>query len=274
MTGAPFDPAEEAIRLRRRLERLAARPTWGKRKIFLRIAVPNLREVVREQWHTLEAVDDEALTELVESLWNGVTYDEMHLTVELLRLRGSLVSEELIDRLRAGLDNQAVTDDLAAVVRSWVAADPETRFEALERWSAERHAWSRRLALLGSVLLARRGTEVDRILEMVTTALDDRRQPVLTAVSTVLRELTKSEPDRVEAFVEQHSDDLAARVRIEVWNKLHFGRKDGTPSRRTRKSAGRAGRAEGSRTGRQRAGGGDRGTSRRSSRRRGREGPG
>jgi 3-methyladenine DNA glycosylase AlkD len=243
MTESSFDPSAEAVRLRRRLERLAARPAWGKRKIFLRIGVPNLRAVVREQWHSLESVDDPGLEELAHSLWDGVTYDEMYLAVELLRLRPSLVSETLIDRLRASLDNRAVTDDLASVVRAWIAEDPAGRFPALERWTGDQHAWSRRLGLLGTVLLSRRGEESERTLELVSSVLEDRRQPVITAVSTALRELTKSAPRQVEAFVEAHSDDLPARVRLEVWNKLRFGRKDGKPRRAPRGSTSRARRS-------------------------------
>ena len=234
MTGPPFDPAAEAARLRRRLERLAARPAWGKRKIFLRIGVPNLRQVVREDWVRLQDVDDPHLVALAESLWDGVTYDEMYLAVELLRLRPSLVSEALVDRLRDGLDNQAVTDDLATVVRDWVAEDPAERLTAVRGWIGEPGSWTRRLALLSTVALSRAGAEVPKVLELIESALDDRRTPVVNAVSAALRELTKSAPDRVEAFVEAHTEDLPARVRLEVWNKLRFGRKDGKPPRRTR----------------------------------------
>lgn len=239
VNGPPFDPIAEATQLRRRLERLAARPAWGRRKIFLRIGVPNLRQVIREEWATLKAVEGGQLVELAESLWDGVTYDEMHLAVELLRLRPSLISEALVDRLRTGLDNQAVTDDLASVVRHWVAAEPEAGFAALHRWASEGHAWTRRLALLGTVQLSREGTEIDRTLEIVTASLDDRRHPVANGVSIALRELTKSAPDRVENFVETHADELPAWLRLEVWNKVRFGRKDGKEPRRSARSAAR-----------------------------------
>jgi 3-methyladenine DNA glycosylase AlkD len=234
MSASGFDPAAEAAWIHGRLERLAARPAWGKQKIALRIAVPNLRQVLQERQPVLAAADDAGLVALAETLWNGVTYDEMHIAVEVLRLRPTLISEDLIDRLRPAIDTRAVADDLASVVREWVAADPEPRFGALERWAAEPYAWSRWLALASTALLSRRGAQTDRTIALVSAVMADRRPTVVSAVSRALREIAKSDPATVTAFIDRHADDLPARVRLEVRNKLRFGRTDGKPQKKRR----------------------------------------
>ncbi len=244
MTESAFVPATEADRIRSRLERLAARPAWGKEKIFLRIAVPNLRQVLREREAVLAAATDGQLAEFAESLWNGVTYDEMHVAIEVLRLRPSLVSEPLIDHFRPGLDNRAVADDLASVVRAWVADDRDARYPVLERWAAEPYAWTRWLALAGTVLLSRRGDEAERTLALIETVIDDRRPPVMGGMSLALRELIKSHPDLVATFIEERADDLPARVRLEARNKLRFGRADGKPARKEKRPSTRQKRSE------------------------------
>lgn len=246
MARGPFDPAAEADRLHRRLEQLAARPTWGKEKMMLRIAVPNLRSVAREAGERLDGADDAGVVELVELLWNGVTYDEMHLAVELLRMRPAVVDAELINRLRPGLDGRAVTDDLASVVREWVAEAPGERLEVLTELTRAGDPWSRRLGLLGTARLTRRGEAVDETLALVAGVLGDRRTETVNAVSATLRGLARKSPEQVEAFVEEHADDLPALVRLEVWNTLRFGRKDGAAGQRR---AARAARSESRRSG-------------------------
>jgi 3-methyladenine DNA glycosylase AlkD len=239
-----FDVASEATWLRSRLESLAARPVWGESKIHLRIALPNIRQLVAERRAALDAAHDDAVGDLADLLWNGVTYDEMALGVAVVRLRPSLVTQERLERWRSGLDSWGITDDLASVVRGWVAEDPDARFPLLDRLAGDPGAWTRRLALLSTVALAREGSATDRILALVSSVLDDVRPTVQRAVSTVLREAGAASPDRVLAYLEEQGDRLPARTRIEVRNKIRTGRKDGEHSDRPGRGETRRGRLE------------------------------
>jgi 3-methyladenine DNA glycosylase AlkD len=239
----PFDVTAEATWFRSRLEALAARPVWGETKIHLRIAIPNIRQLVADRRNLIDAADDEDVGALADALWGGVTYDEMALAIALLRVRPSLVDPDRIDRWRVDLDGWGTTDDLAGAVRPWVTEDPEYALAVLEHLAGESHAWSRRLALLATVGLARAGTHTDRILQMVASVLDDVRPTIQRAVSTVLREAGTSDPEPVLVFVEEHTDRLPARTRLEVRNKIRTGRKDGRSERRTQALRGRIERA-------------------------------
>jgi hypothetical protein len=120
--------------------------------------------------------------------------------------------------------------------------------------------WSRRLGLLGTARLTRRGEAIEETLALVAGVLGDRRTETANAVSATLRRLARKAPAQVEAFVEERADDLPALVRLEVWNTLKFGRKDGDPDRRrtgraaTRRSEGRRSGDRASRRGRRRSG--------------------
>jgi 3-methyladenine DNA glycosylase AlkD len=56
--------------------------------------------------------------------------------------------------------------------------------------------------------------------------VDDRDDMVVKALSWALRELTVWDPAAVQAFLDEHGDRVAARVRREVSNKLATGLKN------------------------------------------------
>jgi 3-methyladenine DNA glycosylase AlkD len=61
--------------------------------------------------------------------------------------------------------------------------------------------------------------------------IDDHDDMVVKALSWALRELVVHDPDAVSAFLSEHADVLAARVKREVRNKLTTGLKN--PKRRS-----------------------------------------
>ena len=74
--------------------------------------------------------------------------------------------------------------------------------------------------------------DVGRSLAVCDILLHDRDDLVIKAMSWALRELIVHDRPAVEAFLAAHDDDLAARVKREVRNKLTTGLKN--PSSRTR----------------------------------------
>ncbi len=56
--------------------------------------------------------------------------------------------------------------------------------------------------------------------------IDEREDMIVKAVSWALRMLALWQPEAVAAFVAEHEDRLAARVKREVRNKLRTGLKN------------------------------------------------
>jgi 3-methyladenine DNA glycosylase AlkD len=57
--------------------------------------------------------------------------------------------------------------------------------------------------------------------------ISDRDDMIVKALSWALRELSKIDKPAVEVFMEKYDEQLAGRVRREVYTKLETGRKNG-----------------------------------------------
>jgi 3-methyladenine DNA glycosylase AlkD len=202
------------------------------------VRVPHLREIARawQQAHKKTASQD--LLALVESLWDGDSQEERLLAVELLERYRRTVPDltwNHFDRWRSKLDNWGLTDSLASrILAPWLIADPERRLDHLWALIADEDVWSRRLALVATVPINRGHTEFtipDLTLQLVDQVAHERDPMITKAVSWALRELTKSHPDRVAAYLEDHREGLAAHVVREVEHKLRTGVRSGTSRR-------------------------------------------
>ncbi len=117
------------------------------------------------------------------------------------------------------------------VLGPWLGADFETRGKHLWDLIGDPNVWSRRLALVATVPLNRR--PASRISDVAFGLIEHvmaERDPMITkAVSWALREMTKTDKERVAQFTEGHAKLLAPLVVREVHNKLRTGLK--TPRR-------------------------------------------
>jgi 3-methyladenine DNA glycosylase AlkD len=132
---------------------------------------------------------------------------------------------------RRGLDNWEATDGLGWVMARWLLGDPDTRLDYLEELIADEDVWSRRLALVATTSINRGHTGFtipDLTLELVDRVKEEGHPMITKSVSWALREMTKSHPGRVAAYLEENREVLAARVVREVNNKLRTGLKSGT----------------------------------------------
>jgi hypothetical protein len=100
----------------------------------------------------------------------------------------------------------------------------------IQSWAQSPDRWWRRAALVSTVPLNNRARggkgDVVRTLKICRMFLSDRDDMVVKALSWALRELCKREPLPVSSFLEKHDQQLAARVKREVTNKLRMGLKN------------------------------------------------
>jgi 3-methyladenine DNA glycosylase AlkD len=202
------------------------------------VRVPQLREIARGWQRAHKGVSRQDLMALVEALWSGESREEKMLASYLLQGHKHWISDLTwthFHRWRRGLDNWEVTDSLGVrTLGPWLLADPEVRLDHLWELIADEEIWSRRLALVATVWLNR--GYGDFSAPDLTLGLIDRvkaeRDPMITkAVSWALREMTRTDPDRVEAYLRENRDVLAAHVVREVNNKLRTGLKSGKSRR-------------------------------------------
>jgi len=131
-----------------------------------------------------------------------------------------------LERLGRGLDSWGDVDPFGCYLTgpAWERGRIDDR--RVHRWAASPNRWWRRIALVSTVPLNRRGHAApERTLAVCERLVADRDEMVVKAMSWALRALAVRDPASVRSFLRRHGSALAARVRREATSKLDTGRK-------------------------------------------------
>jgi 3-methyladenine DNA glycosylase AlkD len=139
----------------------------------------------------------------------------------------SLTTSQLL-KLGQGIDHWAAVDTFACYISGPAWRDGRLSKAVIRGWAQSADHWWRRAALVSTIALSRRGKSEDvrQVVEICAMAAADHEDMVVKALSWALRELAKKNASEVRRFLASHSDDLAARVKREVRNKLTTGLKN------------------------------------------------
>ena len=219
MTSRRGDPiAPEHRRVVRALRAEAApsgieflRDYLGSPVPVLGVSTPRLRGVVRATVDRLAGAPLSRARSLARSLWQGATFEEKVVAIELLGSR--ILADDggawrLETRWVDAATGWALSDTLAAgPIADQVAAHPE-RFRELLRWTRSKNLWRRRASAYALRAWVRSG-ELDRPFALLERLLDDRERWVQRAVGTWLRECWKKDRPRTERFLRREVGRLA-----------------------------------------------------------------
>ncbi|MEZ4585631.1 MAG: DNA alkylation repair protein [Gemmatimonadales bacterium] len=136
------------------------------------------------------------------------------------------LSATRLERLGRGLSSWGDVDPFGCYLSgpAWERGRIDDR--RVLRWAGSPNRWWRRIALVSTVPLNRRGHAAPlRTLAVCERLVADRDEMVVKAMSWALRALGVRDPASVRKFLGQHGPALAARVRREVTHKLDTGRK-------------------------------------------------
>jgi 3-methyladenine DNA glycosylase AlkD len=141
----------------------------------------------------------------------------------------SLDAEEL-GQLGEGMSSWDQVDTFAPYLSGVAWRRGQIDDATIHRWAASPDRWWRRAALVSTVALnirARGGRgDVPRTLAVCRLLVDDRDDMVVKALSWALRAAIEHDRAAVEDFLAAHDEQLAARVKREVRNKLATGLKN------------------------------------------------
>ncbi len=234
------DVEQRTDRIHRQLE---ARSTQARREGALRyfagtdleimgVDAPNLRAVVREHARELKGEPAGTVIELARALSDQRRMEARQVGFELLakhREAFRSLTPELVRELGEGNDNWASVDGLACelVGPAWLAGVLED--DAIMAWARSEDLWWRRTAIVATTGLNKKSRggagDVARTLRICRLFVADRHKMISKAVSWALRELSKSHPAEVTAFVDEHEATLPAHVKREVRTKISKGTK-------------------------------------------------
>jgi len=155
------------------------------------------------------------------------------LACELIRFHKAAfaaVGEAELIEFGQGIDSWHSVDSFARTLAGPAWLRGQVPDELIHRWARSDDRWWRRAALVSTVALNMRsqgGTgDVPRTLAVCHMLANDHDDMVVKAMSWALRELVVHDPDAVRAFLSEHENALAARVKREVRNKLTTGLKN------------------------------------------------
>jgi 3-methyladenine DNA glycosylase AlkD len=191
----------------------------------------NSRSVRRKYTKLLRHVDGSFMMDICKDLkasfgyW-WLTYELLHYHTAAFRSMG----EKELEEFGHGINSWGTVDSFGRLLAGPAWLKGQISDAVIHRWARSDDLWWRRAALVSTVALNVRSHggygDTARTLEVCRLLVADHEDMVVKAMSWALRALVVHDPDGVSAFLEEHNDVLAARVKREVKNKLTTGLKN------------------------------------------------
>ena len=201
---------------------------------------PNVRAVRRKYSRILKQESPEFILDLARELLEN--YGHRSVAYELIQAHKaafqSIGGGELLEFGR-GINSWWSVDSFGRTLAGPAWLKGQISDELIHEWAGSEDRWWRRAALVSTVALNVRSHggygDVPRTLGVCRLLVDDHDDMVVKAMSWALRELVVHDAQAVNAFLTEHEEVLAARVKREVRHKLTTGLKNPRrPERRAR----------------------------------------
>ena len=184
-------------------ERAAAEKRYLKSDLdFLGSPLGEIRRVVRSAEQSGRLGHDDAMA-LAEELWTGPLFERRMAAVVLLERQAPELAPEdlpLIERLIRGSKTWALVDGLAVNVVGEMALRHRIERE-LDGWGRDADFWVRRSSLLAELKPLKSGAPFAPFAARAEAMLDETEFFIRKAIGWVLRELSKTRPDEVDAWI-------------------------------------------------------------------------
>lgn len=137
---------------------------------------------------------------------------------------------EKLEALGQGIDSWWTVDSFARTLSGPAWRDGLVSIDLIREWAQSADPWWRRAALVSTVAFNIRSLggqgDVSNTLTICEMLVEDKDDMVVKALSWALRALVVHDPAAVRAFLDEHDEVLAARVKREVTHKLETGLKN------------------------------------------------
>ena len=193
---------------------------------YLGVANPELDALARE-WR--RALPLEARLDLAGRLWDSDIHEGRVAAAKLLtqaRIKPDDAVWDLICTWVPQFDAWAVADHACMAGHRRVVADP-ARVDMIEAWTCSEHMWTRRAALVMTLPWTRLRNPKpadldirDRVLGWCAGYVTDPEWFIQKAVAWWLRDLSRHDPERTRAFLDEHGAAMKPFARREAARKL------------------------------------------------------
>jgi 3-methyladenine DNA glycosylase AlkD len=189
---------------------------------YLGIPVPEV-EALTDQWRANLSLDDRLA--LAASLWATDIHEARIAAAKLLtqaRIRPDDAAWALIQSWVPDFDAWALADHASIAGQKRLTADP-SRIDTVETWVTSPHMWTRRAALVMTLPWTKQNFPKpedlairDRVLGWCANLATDRDWFIQKAVAWWVRDLSKHDAPRAQAFLAAHGDKLKPFARNEA----------------------------------------------------------
>lgn len=201
---------------------------------YLGVRTPDFRVLIKEWWNEIKNWPPEKLIQFSKELVATRIFECNQLAFELLSKNKNalqLIKLDDLEELGKNMDNWATTDCFSVMISGWVWREKLITDSDVLNWLKSGNLWWRRAAIVSTVALnlRSRGGKGDaaRTLMICEKVINDREKLIVKALSWALRELSKSNKQAVESFMEKYDSKIAPLARREIYTKLETGRKNG-----------------------------------------------
>jgi len=175
-------------------------PDTGK---FYEVPLPILRIIATEIGKYIQKEPAEAKL-LLETIWNEGSFEARQIAGKCLEKFGPKnpkICLDFVSSVLPDLDNWAVCDNLAMYgVEPIVYSNPELVLPLSEKWIKDKNKWIRRFGVV-SLRGYKRVQITDKAFEILDLVMEDKDKDIKKAISWILREITKKNPDEVAKFL-------------------------------------------------------------------------
>lgn len=193
---------------------------------YLGVGNPTLNDLARDLRQDLSL---DARITLARDLWATDVHEIRILAAKLFtqaRIRPDEDAWSLIQSWVHDCDAWAIADHVCMAGQKRLVADP-TRLDTVEGWTRSDHMWTRRAALVITLPWTKQNhpkpeelAHRDRILGWAASYVPDRNWFIQKAVAWWLRDLSKHDAPRVQAFLAEHGDAMKPFARKEAGKYL------------------------------------------------------
>ena len=147
----------------------------------------------------------------INEAWDNPYRELQYAALAYLEIRKKLLTPSDLPRLKKLAQTKSwwdTIDFLDRLVGSIIARFPETK-EIILSWSCDQDFWLRRLAI-DHQLLRKEDTDTELLEKILVNNLGQTEFFINKAIGWALRDYSKTNPDWVRDFIEQHQAEMAA----------------------------------------------------------------
>ena len=194
---------------------------------YLGLKVPQIEELT-DAWRGELSFADRV--QLASDLWDTNIHEARVAAAKLLtqaRMKeGDQPAWDLICTWVPQFDAWALADHVCSAAQKRIIAEP-ARIETVETWTVAPNMWTRRAALVATLPFCKQNHPKEferdireRVLGWAAAYCDDKDWFIQKAVAWWLRDLSKHDPARVQAFLDEHGARMKTFARKEAGQYL------------------------------------------------------